>query len=305
MNRRDFLKLATLTTGAAALTALDLQRLEQAVASTTGPNVIWLQGASCTGCTVSFLNRISTAAPTTAADVLINFVNLRYHPQVMALAGDSAVAQAEAAYSSGRYILAVEGGIPTAFGGAACWAWTYQGREVTVLEAVKSLASRATAVLSIGTCASFGGIAAASPNPAGVQSLAAATGVPTINIAGCPPHPDWIVYVIAKLLGGQSLPLDGQRRPTALYGRTVHSQCPRRERDEAESFVGAGQGCLKELGCRGPRTYANCPVAWFNGGVNWCIGAGAPCVGCTEPSFSGTSPFWRPGEGGAGGGSDD
>lgn len=291
MTRRDFLKVAGLSAGAIGLSALDLANLEQVLANPAGPNVIWLQGASCTGCSVSFLNRYSTSAPATVADVLINTINLRYHPQVMALAGQSAVEQAQEAYNSGNYILAVEGGVPTAFNGATCWAWSYNGKDVTMLQAVQSLAPKAKAVLSIGTCASFGGIAAAAPNPTGVKSVAAATGIATTNIAGCPVHPDWIVWTISQLLLGRAITKDGYGRPKTLYNRTVHDQCPRRERDETSSF---GNGnCLKELGCRGPETRCNCPQLKFNSGVNWCIGAGAPCIGCTEPAFSGPNPFYK------------
>lgn len=269
---------------------MDLTHLEEALASTTGPNVIWLQGASCTGCSVSFLNRMSASAPATAADVLINTINLRYHPQIMALAGQSAVEQAQAAYNSGSYVLVVEGGIPTSFSGAAGWAWTFNGQDVTILDAVKSLATKAKAVVAVGTCASFGGISAAAPNPAGVKSVSAATGVSTINIAGCPVHPDWIVWAISQLILGNTVSKDSNGRPTALYGRTVHSQCPRRDRDGSSGF--GGSGCMRRLGCRGPETHCSCPQSWFNNGTNWCIGANAPCIGCTEPTFSGAQSFY-------------
>ena len=62
-----------------------------------------------------------------AANVLIDAVNLVYYPNLMAAAGQDAVAEAEAVYTKGGYVLAVEGGIPTAFGGNACYAWTYNG----------------------------------------------------------------------------------------------------------------------------------------------------------------------------------
>ena len=152
------------------------------------------------------------------------------------------------------------------------------------------------ATIAVGTCASFGGVSAMTPNPTGVRSLSQAAGVATINVAGCPPHPAWIVWTIAQLLLGKSIPKDSNGRPTSIYGRTVHSQCPRRERDEAGSF--GTSGCLRELGCRGPQTYANCPNNLFNGGVNWCIGANAPCIGCTDPSFSAARDFYSFGEGG-------
>ena len=131
ITRRDFLKYCGISAAVLGLTSLDLINLEQAIASTTGPTVLWLQGAACTGCSVSFLNRISATAPTSAADLLINSINLRYHPNVMALSGDDAVAQAEDAYTKGGYVLIVEGAVPTAFGGNTCSPWSYNGQDVT------------------------------------------------------------------------------------------------------------------------------------------------------------------------------
>jgi hydrogenase small subunit len=301
MTRREFLRLAGISAGVVGFSALDLSRLERALADPLAPTVIWLQGASCTGCSVSLLNRISTTGPTDIGDLLINYINLSYHPQVMALAGQSAVQQAQKAYAAGNYVLAVEGGIPTAFGGNTCWAWSYNGKDVTMLEAVKTLSSKALAVLSVGTCAAFGGIPAAPPNPTGIKSVSAVTGKKTINIAGCPTHPDWIVWTVAQLLIGNTIQTDANGRPTALFNRTVHSQCPRREADETGRF-GVEGACLEELGCKGPSTIGPCPKMLFNGGANWCIGANAPCLGCTEPSFPAATGFYR---GGEGGGDDD
>jgi hydrogenase small subunit len=124
----------------------------------------------------------------------------------------------------------------------------------------------------------------------GVKGVQAVTGKNTINIAGCPTHPDWIVYAVARLLAGQSLPLDGYGRPSALFNRTVHSVCPRRERGEAERF-GVDGRCLEELGCRGPVTRANCPTLRWNNQASWCIEVNAPCLGCTEPTFPGPNSF--------------
>lgn len=300
VTRRDFIKMCGLSAATIGLSATDMFGIEQALANPQGPSVLWLQGAACTGCTESFLNRTSTAAPQSAADVLISTVNLLYHPNVMSAAGETAVSVVNQAYSKGGYILIVEGGVPAAFGGNACYAWSTNGKDVTFMQAVKDLSSRAAAIISVGTCASFGGMAATAPNPAGVKSVSAVTGKQTINIAGCPPHPDWIVWAIAQLLLKNTIARDSNGRPTAIYGRTVHSQCPFRERDEIETF-GVDGYCLKELGCRGPQTYANCPKQLWNGGTNWCAGANAPCIGCTEPSFPGALVL----SGGGDGGGDD
>jgi NiFe hydrogenase small subunit HydA len=147
-------------------------------------------------------------------------------------------------------------------------------------------------LISIGTCSSFGGIPAAGPNPAGVVSLQALTGRKTINVSGCPPHPTWMVWTLVQLLQGKKLSLDSSGRPSAIYKSTVHSQCPNRGTSFASSFAQPNH-CLRQLGCRGPQTGANCPVQKWNNGVNWCIGAEAPCLGCTSPDFPGTSRFYN------------
>jgi hydrogenase small subunit len=283
LTRRDFLKYCGVSAAALGLSSTDLLQMEELLANPSGPSVIWLQGSSCTGCSMSFLNRISTSAPTTAANVLLNSINLVYHPNLMAKAGQSAVDLAKAAYAKGGYILAVEGGVPTAFGGRTCWAWTYNGVDVTFQQVVTDLAAKAAGILAIGTCASFGGIPAAPPNPTAIKSVKAVTGKTTINIAGCPPHPDWIVYVVAQLLLGKTIPVDASGRPTALYNQTVHSHCPRN---------GSPNRCLAPKGCRGPGTYANCPTLMWNNATNWCVNANAPCYACTDPTFPGTSSLY-------------
>ena len=283
ITRRDFLKYCGVSAVALGLSSTDLLQMEELLANPGGPTVIWLQGSSCTGCSMSFLNRISTSAPTTAANVLVESINLVYHPNLMAVAGQSAADIAKQAYNKGGYILAVEGGVPTAFGGRACGAWSYNGVDVTFLQVVKDLSAQAAGILAIGTCASYGGIPAAGPNPTAVKSVKDVTGKTTINIAGCPPHPDWIVYVVAQLLLGKSIPVDSSGRPTALFNQTVHSQCPRNDDPER---------CLAPKGCRGPGTYANCPTQMWNNRTNWCVNANAPCYACTEPTFPGTSSLY-------------
>jgi hydrogenase small subunit len=265
-----------------------LGRLEKAMAATTGPTVLWLQGAACTGCSVSFLNRISPSAPATAADVLMQTVNLAYHPTLMGASGELAVAQARRAYDAGGYILCVEGGVPTAFGGNTCLAWTVQGQDTTFQQAVMDYSARAAQVISIGTCASFGGVAAAAPNPTGVKGVGAVTLKNTLNISGCPPHPDWIVWAIASLLTNSVGPLDCYNRPVALYGKTVHEQCWRLNAFKANQHAkqyGQDNLCLTDLGCHGPTTQSACPSTGWNNMANWCVDANATCLGCTSPAF--------------------
>lgn len=173
-----------------------------------------------------------------------------------------------------------------------------------MVERVKSLGKDALAVIALGTCASFGGIAAGAPNPSGSISVAECfkrehVTTPLINIAGCPPHPDWFVGTVARvLLLGLPRPeeLDEHKRPKAFYGQLIHENCPRRAYFEEGKFARAlsEPGCLNELGCKGPVTYADCPIRLWNGGVNWCIGSSSPCIGCVEPGFPDLlAPFYK------------
>jgi hydrogenase small subunit len=291
VSRRSFLRFCTASAVGLGLDPFDLTGLNTALANPASPSVLWLQGAGCTGCSISLLNYISPTAPTDAADVLINYINLAYHPNLSPVAGESAVSVIQQVRDAGNFILAVEGGIPTKFNGGACYAWTTQGEDVTFAEAVHDLAARAAAILCIGTCSAFGGIPAAPPNPTGVVSVRALTGRATVNIAGCPPHPDWMVWTIVQLLQGRSIPLDASGRPRAIFSRRIHEQCPRKEGDVARTY-GVPNLCLKYQGCRGPVTDGNCPVNKWNNKINWCVGANAPCLGCTSPGFPTARAFF-------------
>ena len=314
VSRRDFMKYCI---GSAAVLGLNLSvlgKLEKALAAGGGPPIIWLNGANCTGCTVSLANLFSESAGTTnVADLLLNTIDLAFHPNLMGAAGDLAVAELRnASTREGGFVLAVDGGIPTAFGGRTCMLWTEDGREITAMEAIKDLAPKAAAVLSIGTCASFGGVPAGNPNPTGVQSVGQIAGVDTINIPGCPIHPDWVVGTIAQLLAGESPSLDGDGRPKAFFNKKIHDKCPRKEEEDEAKTFGLDGMCLKELGCKGPETKADCYSRYWNSGTNWCIGANAICIGCTEEGFPDKfSPFYDgkghsdEAEGGGGGSEED
>jgi hydrogenase small subunit len=284
ISRRDFLRYCGASALALGLSNSDLIRLGEAIANPSGPEVLWLMGSSCTGCSVSLLNMVSATSPKDAVDLLINTINLTYHPSIMSIAGQPAAEIAEKAAAKGGHVLVVEGGVPTAFNGGACFAWTYNGVDVTFKDAVIKLADKAAYVISMGTCAAFGGVPAAYPNETGVKSVSAITGKKTVNIAGCPPHPDWFVWAVTQILLNKPITLDSYGRPTYIYNKKVHELCPRKERGKTHTYAKEGL-CLKELGCRGPETKCNCPTVLWNNKVNWCIGANALCIGCTNPNF--------------------
>ena len=295
IDRRSFLKYCISSASVLGIEASVVAKLEAALRKNGRdlPTVIWLACANCTGCTVSLANLIGDDGPTDVGDLLLNTIWLEYHPNLMGAAGDLAVSTLNSA-ALGDYVLVVEGGIPTAFGGNTCMLWTdASNHDVTAMEAVGWLAPGALAVLSIGTCASFGGIPKGNPNPTGIVSVQDFTGLPVINIPGCPAHPDWITWTVAQLLTGSPIPLDSRRRPLEFFSQEIHDNCPYKNRPEATAFGQHGL-CLEELGCKGEDTKADCHLRKWNGGTSWCIEAGSICIGCTEHQFpDGFSPFYE------------
>jgi len=301
ISRRDFLKASCAVAAALGLRS-SLFRGGEALAAEGGVPVVWFQAQGCSGCSVSLLNSIYY---TTIDDLLLNTLDLEFHPTVMAAAGYAAVSAAQAAYDQGGYVLVVEGAVPTAEGGQYCYLWP----GMTALEGVQTFSEKALVTIAVGTCASYGGMAGGSPNPTGAQGVEAVVGEkPVINIPGCPAHPDWVVGTIAYLLTYGTIPrLDTLGRPTDYFAHTVHSQCPNRQKFFDRNLFASTlseEGCLSRLGCKGRWATSDCPFRRWNSGaagavgVNWCIGAGSPCQGCTEPDFpDGMSPFFTAEEG--------
>jgi hydrogenase small subunit len=297
LDRRIFLKYCIGSAAALGLDRTVVGCLERALAADDAslPAVIWLACANCTGCTVSFANHTSNEAPTDIGDLLLGTIGLAYHPNLMGAAGQLAVDTLNAT-AGGSYVLVVEGGVPTAFGGHTCTLWTDSGYDMTASEAVTQLATGADAVLAVGTCASFGGIPAGAPNPTGIVGVRQHTGLPAINIPGCPTHPEWVVWTVAHLLAGVPFEVDGDGRPKPLFEKKMHDKCPFKEAPKATTF-GQDQRCLKEIGCWGPDTKADCQLRRWNGGTSWCIEAGSLCIGCTDSGFPDSrSPFFGQGE---------
>lgn len=257
---------------------------------------VWLQGGSCSGCIVSVLNAVSPTIRQLLVDPVVpgRHVSLLFQPTIMAGSGEVAMSILPGKEAEKGFLLCVEGTIPTA-DPQYCMIGEANGHEFSMLEKTCDLASRAMAVVCVGTCSSFGGIPAAAPNPTGSKSLGAVLAdsgirVPVINIPGCPPHPDWFIHTVANvLLNGLPGPeaVDDVGRPLEFYGRTIHESCPRRPDFDAGKLARkhGDKGCLALLGCKGPVTYADCPTRMWNSGVNWCVGANGPCIGCVEPSF--------------------
>ena len=286
INRREFMKFCTATATAMGLSASAAPRIAAAVTSPKRPPVIWLHGQECTGCTETLLR----PSHPTLDNLILDLISLDYHETLSAGAGHQAEDHMHESVkeNKGKFILVVEGAIPVKDGGVYC-----QVGGKPILETVKELAPQAAAVIAIGSCASWGGIQSAPPNPTGAAGLPEVLeGIPVLTLPGCPPHPQNFLSTVVHFLTFKKLPaLDEKGRPTFAYGRLIHENCERRPHFDAGRFAtsfgdeGHRKGyCLFKLGCKGPITYANCPSQLFCevGSGAWPVGTGHPCFGCTE-----------------------
>ncbi|MEI6414147.1 MAG: hydrogenase small subunit [Pseudomonadota bacterium] len=294
VTRRGFLKFCAATASMMALPPGAAAAMAAALEKARRPSVIWLSFQECTGCTESLTR---SDAPSLEG-LIFNAISLDYHHTLQAAAGSAAEAAREQAMkeSWGKYLLVVDGSIPLANPGYS----TIAG--ISNVEMLKETAQGAAAIVAVGTCAAFGGLPKARPNPTGAVSVSdLITDKPIINVSGCPPIGAVITGVLAQYLTFGQLPdLDAYRRPRAFYGQSIHDRCYRRPFYDkglfAESFddEGAKKGwCLYRLGCKGPMTYNACATLRWNQGTSWPVEAGHPCLGCSEPSFWDAGGFYK------------
>jgi hydrogenase small subunit len=300
VSRRDFIRWAV--AAPVSLNFIDdfLPKLAAALQEAVKEYpIIWLQASACSGCSVSVINTIHPSIKNVILEQVIpgHQLKLLYHGTLMAATGTLSLDTAREAANKykGKYVLVVEGAIPTKDKGIYGTLGEKDGEPISMLEWIDFLGRNAMATLTVGTCAAYGGFPAAEPNPSGskgvtdvYQMLNIAT--PVINIPGCPCHPDWFIGTVAKiLLYGMPKPkeLDEFGRLKLFFGRSVHNRCINRDYLDEGIFASrfGQEGCLLELGCKGPFTNADCPIRLWNGSTNWCINAGAPCIGCTEKGF--------------------
>jgi hydrogenase small subunit len=196
----------------------------------------------------------------------------------------------------GKYLLVVDGSVPTKDGGVYSTIAGVSNHDMLV-----ETAKGAAAIISVGTCAAYGGIPKANPNPTGAVAVSdIIKDKPIINVPGCPPIPVVMTGVIAHLLTLGTIPdLDELGRPKVFFGDTIHDRCYRRPFYDQGKFAksfddeGARNGwCLFELGCKGPTTHNACATTKWNGGVSFPIESGHGCLGCSEPDFWDAGSFY-------------
>ncbi|RJQ51551.1 MAG: twin-arginine translocation signal domain-containing protein [Actinobacteria bacterium] len=214
ITRRQFLKYAAASAAALGLSELELFKLTEKVMaiSASKPRVIALQGQACSGDITSLANLLNSippdapggdfahtirdaysatveeilgvnatfgASPTsTVDDVLIDLIDLTFHPTICAPAGaqgyvEGVINQA----ATPGYIVLVEGSVPIdgdfngqpAVGADSCKVGDQNGIHTgsdtaeTLVQALTTLCdtTNCAAVIAVGTCAAFGGIPAA------------------------------------------------------------------------------------------------------------------------------------------------
>ena len=178
VSRRRFLVYCGTLTAALALPPSLTPTVARALAAPGKPRVVWLEFQGCTGCTESFLR----SSDPDVGRLILDLVSLDYQETVMAAAGTQAEAALSSAMAEPGYLLVVEGSIPSDVG--AC---TIGGRSAT--DILTEAARGCAAILAVGTCATFGGIPKARPNPTSAASVGdVIAGKPLVNVSGCPPQ---------------------------------------------------------------------------------------------------------------------
>jgi len=295
VSRRSFLQFCATSATLMGLAPTMVPRVAEALENARRPSVIWLPFQECTGCTES----ITRSHGATIESLIFEAISLDYQHTLQAAAGEAAERARQKAMkdSRGQYLLIVDGSIPTGNPGYS----TIAGHDNRSI--LEEAAKGAAAIVALGSCAAFGGIPGANPNPTGAVSVSdLVKDRAVVNVPGCPPIPMVITAVLAQFLTFGTLPdLDIHGRPTAFFGQTIHDRCYRRPFYEQGKFAetfddeGARKGwCLFKLGCKGPITYNACATVKWNAGTSFPIESGHPCLGCSEPGFWDKGGFYAP-----------
>jgi hydrogenase small subunit len=234
ITRRSFTKFCSLTAAALGLPPAYAAEIQNAMETKPRIPVLWMHGLECTCCSESFIR----SGHPLAKDVILSMISLDYDDTLMAAAGHQAEAIVKETIEKydGNFILAVEGNPPLNQEGMSC---IIGGRPF--LEQLKEAADHCKAIISWGSCASWGCVQAARPNPTQATPIHKVPGLPAkpiIKVPGCPPIAEVMTAVIAYILTFERFPeLDLQGRPKMFYSQRIHDKCYRRPHFDAGQFV--------------------------------------------------------------------
>ncbi len=264
--------------------------------------LLWLQSGGCGGCSMSLLNAES---PDLLRTLEYSGIELLWHPSLSEASNGEFLELIDAIEQGQQPLdaLCLEGSVMMGPGGSGRF-HLLSGRDRPMFDVLRALAARARHTLAIGQCAAYGGITQAGGNPGEATGLQydgtqpgallpahwrSASGLPVINIPGCPIHPGWVLETLARLAAGQFGPqdLDALNRPRSITDHLVHHGCSRNEYYEykASAERPSDLGCMMEnLGCLGTQARADCNLRPWNGSGS-CLDGGYPCINCTAPGF--------------------
>lgn len=265
-------------------------------------NVLWLQSGGCGGCSMSLL---CAESPDLMHTLEGAGIHLLWHPSLSEQSGVEVRRLLERCVSGAVRVdaLCVEGAMLRGPNGSGRF-HLLAGSGRPMIDWVRDLAAVARHTLAIGTCAAYGGVSAAGDNiteACGLQydgtlsggllgeGYRAGGGLPVINVAGCPTHPNWVTETLMRLAMQDFAAddLDGFGRPRMYADRLVHHGCLRNEYYEykASAEKSSDLGCLMEnLGCMGTLAHADCNSRLWNGEGS-CTRGGYACINCTQPGF--------------------
>ncbi len=238
--------------------------------------ILWLSSITCNGNAHSFLNYENL-------DILLDNFEFIYHPIIESKYNLNDIIYKDL-YCD---ILILEGAISP----------EYNKVNEPIINIINKYASRVHKIVTVGTCATFGGIFRDS-------GYAYTTGLhfdgekptflftslkdKTVSISGCPIHPETLANTLFSIKDDIKLSLDQYLRPKEYFSYTVHNGCTRNEYFEYKvdnHIFGSKEGCMfYDHGCAAPYTSGSCNKILWNS-VNSKTRNGEPCHGCTEPTF--------------------
>jgi hydrogenase small subunit len=238
--------------------------------------ILWIQGLACNGNAHSFLNYPHL-------ERFLKDFEFVYHPII-----DGKYSLSEVVNESLDIdILLIEGAIGEGFERA--------GRDIT--DVIKRYSKIAKKIVTVGTCATFGGVFKDSPyeDVSGYLYLKnervdryGEFEKKLISVSGCPIHPNTLADTLYMIKEEIDIQTDSFFRPKEFFAYTVHNGCIRNEYFEYKvdnHTFGKKEGCMfYDHGCQAPFTHGSCNKILWNE-VNSKTRNGEPCHGCTEPSF--------------------
>ncbi len=264
VSRREFMGFCATMAAALALPEEAAARIAQCGPRDQKP-AVWLEFQDCAGNTESFLR---ASRPTSSRDRCSTSCRSTTTRRSWRPPGTrrSRTREARVKERAGEYIMIIEGSDsdrrPTAATARSAGARPWRSRE-------RSCGSGA-ATIAIGTCAAFGGIPAAAPNPTG--ALGGGDAVPgvnnLVNLSACPANPENLTALLVYYLTFKTWPsLDHFRRPLFAYGKrfmTTASAAPTSTpastlKSGGTTNIARASACTR-WGARGRSTFQNCPT---------------------------------------------